>query len=334
MFSRLQGWARTLIAVGRYDVDGSSATAAAPAAPESHRRFHCTMAAITLATTGFCLWGVPANRLAVPFPRLLPKLIVLLLLLAATLYYRRRGVTRLHNLSVMAFWTIAVTSLYVFPMYIAARRPVEFSDFELARADAALGIEVPEILSLVAGYPVLRTTLRVAYDTLIFLMMFAILLPPLFGRMDRAKEFALSCVTAAAISIPLLAFVQAVGPWQTYAFEPDANQRRYMNVLFALRSDQWVTIDPLAPEGLITFPSFHAILAIFTAVALWVIPYVRWIGATLALAIVISTLTTGWHYVVDVLAGLVLAAVAFGTARTFHWFEARAQSLATHISPE
>src|SRR5262249_24118557 len=54
---------------------------------------------------------------------------------------------------------------------------------------------------------------------------------------------------------------------------------------------------------------FSTVLAVVAAGALWPIPCVRWLATLTALFITISTLTTGWHYGVDVAAGALLALV-------------------------
>ena len=95
-----------------------------------------------------------------------------------------------------------------------------------------------------------------------------------------------------------------------------------MKVLFDLQASGWYVFDS-ATAGLIALPSFHTVLAVLTGVALWAVPYVRWFGAALAALIVISTVTTGWHYVSDVLAGLALTLVAVAAARAYTQLEAR-----------
>jgi membrane-associated phospholipid phosphatase len=61
--------------------------------------------------------------------------------------------------------------------------------------------------------------------------------------------------------------------------------------------------------GIVSFPSFHVVLALLSAMALGTIRSLRvWVWA-LAGLICISAVTTGWHYGVDILGGMILAIV-------------------------
>jgi membrane-associated phospholipid phosphatase len=63
-------------------------------------------------------------------------------------------------------------------------------------------------------------------------------------------------------------------------------------------------------DAIICFPSFHAIWAIFCAAALWGFRLLRLPVALLSGMIVVSTVTTGWHYVSDVVAGVAVAGLS------------------------
>jgi membrane-associated phospholipid phosphatase len=82
-------------------------------------------------------------------------------------------------------------------------------------------------------------------------------------------------------------------------------------------------IDPNYSSSLIAFPSFHVIMAVLSAVALWSVRRARIPAAVLCGLIVCSTVATGWHYVVDVLAGIVFAALAHAGAKVFTAAETR-----------
>ena len=69
---------------------------------------------------------------------------------------------------------------------------------------------------------------------------------------------------------------------------------------------------PDGPElnGIVAFPSFHVILAILATRALWGIGKLRVCSAVLCVGICISTVATGWHYVIDVFAGIAVAIIS------------------------
>ena len=65
----------------------------------------------------------------------------------------------------------------------------------------------------------------------------------------------------------------------------------------------------LASGGIICFPSFHVFWAVVSAHALQPFRILRYPAIVVATLVTISTVTTGWHYGVDVIGGLLLAAV-------------------------
>ena len=68
-------------------------------------------------------------------------------------------------------------------------------------------------------------------------------------------------------------------------------------------------------EGIITFPSLHAALAVIVIAALWPIAILRWVFLALNTAMLAATPIDGSHYFVDVLAGIALAALAVMAAQ-------------------
>jgi membrane-associated phospholipid phosphatase len=76
----------------------------------------------------------------------------------------------------------------------------------------------------------------------------------------------------------------------------------------------------------VCFPSFHTLLAVVSCVALWSIKPLRIPAVALAVCVVLSTLTSGWHYLVDVIGGLLLAVLSIAVARAFTAIEQRIES--------
>ena len=293
---------------------------------EGNGLFHLTMGCIALLFIVVSISGMYLTNLAISFGQILPRAALLAVLLAGAVFYRWRRLPRAVNLIAMTFWAVLFSFLHLIPMFVAARMRVELCDAFLAKIDARMGIEVPDVLKVMGQLPRLHHFLGVCYDTLIFLVTLAIMVPPMCGKMRVAKEYAIATLVAAMISIPLFAFCQAVGPWVVYQYPPDADQEIYVKTLLTLKSSDWFMLDFSYRYGLITFPSFHTVLAVLTALALWSIPYVRWPAAGLAGLIVISTVTTGWHYIADVVGGVILALGAYAAAKGYTWLEARISS--------
>lgn len=227
------------------------------------------------------------------------------------------GYDQFVDLILMTFWAVLITNLHAFPMFVLARRQMPMNDALLASLDRMLGLEVPMFLSFVREIPLLNQFFVIAYNALMLLKVLAILLPPLLGVMSKAREFALSCLIAACLGMFVFAMFQAVGPWSHYGFEPTPEQANYTRVFATLKSDQTVVLDLSFREGLICFPSFHAALAVLPGSALWFQKYLRWPATLVAGLVTVSTVTTGWHYVVDTLAGVGLAFVSIAFAKIY-----------------
>lgn len=90
--------------------------------------------------------------------------------------------------------------------------------------------------------------------------------------------------------------------------------RPHESIMRALRAHSVAAVSfPLV--GIVTFPSFHAAVALLFIYAAWPIRNLRWLFLPLNIAMIASTPADGGHYLVDVLAGLVIAAIAIALAR-------------------
>lgn len=72
------------------------------------------------------------------------------------------------------------------------------------------------------------------------------------------------------------------------------------------------------------FPSFHVLWAIFVAR----LYRPRWIGVAYAASIVITCITTGMHYIPDVIASLAIAPLLLEPQRTWNWLIRRTEAIA------
>ena len=83
----------------------------------------------------------------------------------------------------------------------------------------------------------------------------------------------------------------------------------------ALGSGAAVVLDLAKEEGIISFPSYHAALALLLLLGAWHNAWLRWPFLAINVAMIVATPIDGGHYFVDVIAGLAIAAVSQVVAR-------------------
>jgi membrane-associated phospholipid phosphatase len=149
----------------------------------------------------------------------------------------------------------------------------------------------------------------------VILLPLSVLLPVLAGRLKYAKEFLVANLISFAIGIPLFALLPAIGPWRYFHFPPSQAQTASCELpLLAMRLTGTYVLGS-REAGVVCFPSFHVAWAIFFAAALWGFRPLRIPVAVISGMVILSTMTTGWHYFVDVLGGILLAIISIVLAK-------------------
>jgi membrane-associated phospholipid phosphatase len=134
--------------------------------------------------------------------------------------------------------------------------------------------------------------------------------------------------------------VPAAGPWLFHTPDPSiaggflpASSTSWP-VFLGLRDGTLHTLHGLRSEGIITFPSLHAGLAVLFAVALWRLRGLRWAALLLNILMLVATPLCGSHYLVDVIAGGALAALCWIAAVSLAARERPARSPQARITIE
>jgi membrane-associated phospholipid phosphatase len=206
-------------------------------------------------------------------------------------------------------WAILISGALGLLAFIAARSSAPLVDASLASFDRRLGLSAAGVAIWVGRFPVLRLCVIQAYELLSPLAYAALILPVLCGRTEETRRFLMQVLIAGLISGALFARWPAIGPWVDGSFPASGDQPAVGACVKLLKSGQSVNFLEM-PRGIIAFPSFHVILALLSAAALWRLKYVRWIAMMLAGGVCVSTVATGWHYFTDVFGGICVAAVA------------------------
>jgi membrane-associated phospholipid phosphatase len=235
----------------------------------------------------------------------------LLALCGAYAYARWAGHARFAEAAALGAWAVLLSNLLSVLIQSAGRSSVPLADSFLAGADQAMGFSTAAVVAWVGHFPVLRLGFAIAYASMPVLVLAALFLPVAMGRARDSQRFVMAVFAAAILTAALFSFLPAAGPWVSGAYAPSHMQASVESYLGQLKTGGELAINPDA-AGVVSFPSFHLVLAILPVFALWRIPIVRWFALALACAIAVSTITTGWHYGIDVLGGV---AVAFAAQR-------------------
>ncbi|MEQ1577005.1 MAG: phosphatase PAP2 family protein [Hyphomicrobium sp.] len=246
------------------------------------------------------------------------------------------------NLYLMAFTAIAVPLCF---LAFSLRFPMQ--DEAFAAIDQAMGFDWHWLLRLTNDHPALGKILIWSYDSFVVQMFVLVALLSIMGRTHELWDFAVLVTLTCLITIVISGLVPSVGPYAYYNPAPasfDAlNQllpgvgRFHVANVVALQSGQLPVLDLAGNHGLVTFPSYHAVLALTLTYA------VRGIRVLFIPALVVnglmlvSTLPVGGHYFVDLVGGLaiflsVVALLDYLNGRVPMW--SRLQVRLTQISSD
>lgn len=259
------------------------------------------------------LW-MAACGLRFPVDDLLSPLVLGLLLGGAAHFYHRRGeVNFVHCLHALLHITL-YTSAFCVLMYAVAATGRPLVDDWLSRADAVCGVYLPAVVAWTRAHPNVERLLQFAYNSLLWQTPLVIVLLGFTGDRLRLEGFVRQFMIGSLICAAIFTLWPAAGPFAAYGFDPSPTQARYLEHLHGLREGSRKVVTWREAEGLITFPSFHTCWAILLAGAVRRWPMVFAASVLLNGLVIMSTLTTGWHYFADVLGGAATAGIALAAS--------------------
>ncbi len=197
---------------------------------------------------------------------------------------------------------------------LAARSPFPLVDNRLAAIDHALHISTAAIHAPFAGPPFLTFSILI-YALFFPLLIAPVVLPCLYGLPGAARRFVLGSALGIAIGALIFVFLPAIGPWASEPMRPGSLQLTMGNYLLRLKSRTPMPMD-LGRSAIVSFPSEHVVIALLAARALAILPSLRRWAWPIAALVCCSTITTGWHYGIDVLGGIAVAALSAWLADT------------------
>jgi hypothetical protein len=209
--------------------------------------------------------------------------------------------------------------------YLSASLALPFWDSTLHGWDEALGLDWRAYLTWVNERPLLGILLKVAYASLLPQMIIACIGLGFTGRLVHLRSFILVVIVSGVLCILISAAMPAMAMYVHLGLQPvdfpnlsPAAAYVHVEPMTGLRDGSLRILNLNTAEGIITFPSYHAALAIIFLVAFWSVHLLRWPAVVLNLALIAGTPIEGGHYFVDIGAGMVIAVVSILAASRLH----------------
>ena len=245
---------------------------------------------------------------------------------------------------IFSFGTIGqviITCAIVGPLsYIAGKMGWPLQDQALLAIDRALGLDPEPIARFVNDHPRLADVLSRSYGLIKWPLLGIPVVLTLTARYVRLQLFMLAMSLALAITIAISALVPAIGTYYGLqlpaAHFPDVNTAVYAGQLrdiLALRDGSLHELKLFKLSGIVSFPSFHAASAVLYIWALWPVRRIGGIAAALNLMMIAATPVIGAHYIVDVAAGIALAAASIWAAKAYLEWTSRAARVTAAPAP-
>jgi membrane-associated phospholipid phosphatase len=220
--------------------------------------------------------------------------------------------SRLRDFLLCLIWPVSLSIVSSPLLEMAGRDPFPLVDTALARIDTYM-FQTGTVVRWMQHFPALSAISETVYALSVPLILAALFLPVCAGHANSGRRYIFSASVALAITIALFAMWPAAGPWRFEDFRPNERQAAAASYLLTLKSHH-PNAAPSQLGNIVSFPSFHTISAVLSAIALWNIRWIRWVGLAVCVGICVATVTTGWHYVIDVMGGLAVAFAAWAAA--------------------
>lgn len=237
-------------------------------------------------------------------------------------YCWKRNLLRLAPALEGVFLGIVMTTPTLIASYMAASAGLPLMDDALVRADEALGFDWRAFIEFIDARPLLADTLAKAYSSFAFQLLLLPFILAATARFARVYVMILSygviVFTACIVSI----WFPALGTYVVYGVAPDHLQNinahygfAFLTDFNAVREQPEFALTLLNASGIITFPSVHAAGAFLCAWAAWDLKAIRYPLAAWNMLMAASAISHANHYLVDVVAGVAIAALSIASVK-------------------
>lgn len=243
--------------------------------------------------------------------------------LAATLsaFLALRALGRLPLVQLLlevTIWSMLVSTLVNLPVAFMVRLPVPFLDSQAAAFDARLGFVAGDWVRFAQAHPRFDFLCNLAYISLRPVDILTLYVPILCRKPRWSSELFVALVLQLAATVLIMAVAQGIGPWVVNGTPPTPRQAEITQVMQTLKHAHGFRLDMGDIPGFVAFPSWHVMLAMLSAFTIGRIRVLRELCIAWVVLVAISTLTTGWHYGIDVISGVLVGGGCMWASKRLH----------------
>lgn len=198
-------------------------------------------------------------------------------------------------------------------------------DSTLARIDHSFGISHPDMLVWLAGWPDQAVWLGYIYSTTVPLITLVAFFLAMRSDFDRLRIYLSTFVLMLTMTVLIATVTPAIGTYVHYHIEPSVLARLptgsgiyHLSDFHRLRAGEVASLGPFELNGVITFPSFHAAMALLITFGLGGSRFSAAIGWCICIPTLIATVLVGGHFVIDLVGGSLIFAVALMASRKWY----------------
>jgi membrane-associated phospholipid phosphatase len=256
------------------------------------------IAALDLVLLNFCNIELQWSDLRVP-------LVGGLLLAALSVHYYRRGGDALVLCMVTLMHIGCYTTVISVLIYEVTSFGFPLIDAPLRAFDSVVGYSPSAFVHWTRSHPVVDHWSTWVYLFIIPETMLMVLVVAFSNHRVVLEQFVWQFMLGSFICAGFACFMPANGPLHNHGIVPTDWQQPFLDHFAKLRSGDKFLFSWQGTEGLVTFPSFHTAWALML-ILVWR-KQTKWLSIPMAILnglIILSTLSTGEHYIFDLIGGV------------------------------
>ncbi|MGJ4939193.1 phosphatase PAP2 family protein [Bradyrhizobium sp. HKCCYLS1011] len=234
----------------------------------------------------------------------------------------RRAHPRLFSLLIGLAQAILGMSILTSLTYVATAANLPPQDANLLAIDRTLDFDFRQYLQFANSHEWFIVILAFGYRSIFWQVFLIVIGLPLAGCCRKTAEFILALMLALVLTCCITTIAPAIGVYHALGPLPSDYPNIVPDCYYdtarempLIRNGTLRLLDLGRLVGVITFPSFHAASAILYAWALWPWRWFRPFNITINGTMLTATPIGGGHFLVDMLAGIIVAILAICLTR-------------------